>query len=129
MNRELNARKHIRRKKIFRFADSSEKEAIRKIASALSTLSEIEKVVVFGSRVRGDFDAFSDLDVLVVVKKIAVRHRVIHALHEIEIAYDIPLSPVIYTIMEYAMNKKLKSKFIANVEREGIIIYDAHRSG
>ena len=129
MNKELSARHQITRKKIFRLADRSEKEAIEKISSELSNLSEIEKVVIFGSRVRGDFDAFSDLDVLIVVKKIAVRHRVIHALHEIEMAYDIPLSPVIYTVREYAMNKKLKSNFISNVEREGVVIYDAHRAG
>jgi len=44
-----------------------------------------------------------------------------------ELEYDIPLSPVLMTTKEYEMNRKLKSSFIENIEKEGIVIYDAHR--
>ena len=111
----------------FRFAGDLEREALNKVAVSLSSIPETEKVIVFGSRVRGDFSGFSDWDVLVVITDIAKRHSVIHELHEIELEYDIPLSPVLMTTKEYEMNRKLKSSFIENIEKEGVVIYDAHR--
>lgn len=112
-----------------RFAFDSEVDALKQIALSLSALPETEKVFFFGSRSRGDFDGSSDMDILVVISDIKAKNRVISALHDIELEYDVPVSPVIFTSREYEINKELKSGFIGNIEREGIVLYDSKRKG
>jgi len=110
-----------------KLAQRAEIDALERIALSLSAFSETEKVVFFGSRARGDFDGSSDMDVLVVISDIRVKNRMISVLHDIELEYDVPVSPVIFTSREYKVNKRLKSRFIENIEREGIVLYDAER--
>lgn len=101
--------------------------ALKEAAKVLSVYHDVLKVVVFGSRVRGDFTGDSDMDVLVVISKtdLALMNDVIHVLSELEFKYDVPISPTIYTEKEYDINRKMGSPFIKNVEREGIVLYDS----
>jgi hypothetical protein len=52
---------------------------------------------------------------------------VIQLIHELELEYDAPLSPTLYTQKEAEENKRLGSSFFANVEREGVMIYDTEQ--
>ncbi len=99
--------------------------ALKETAKALSAYHDVLEVVVFGSRVRGDFTGDSDMDVLVVISEadLDLENKVIHVLSELELKYDVPLSPVIFTKREYDINKNMGSPFISNVEREGIVLY------
>lgn len=108
-----------------RLASESEISALKEIALSLSALSGVEKVFFFGSRSRGDFDGSSDMDILIVVSDIHIKDKVIRVLHDIELEYDVPISPVIYTGTEYETNKKFGSSFIENIENEGIVLYDS----
>ena len=116
-------------KSILKLAKKAEINALEKVAGSLSTLPEIERVLFFGSRARGDFDGSSDLDLLIVVTDIRVKNRVIGILHDIELEYDVPISPVVFTSKEYKINKSLKSTFIENLERDGIALYDSNSKG
>jgi predicted nucleotidyltransferase len=102
----------------------SEMEAMERLAETASEYPEILKIVVFGSRVRGDFHGDSDFDLLIVVESLKNRDRVIRLIHELELEYDAPLSPTLYTQKEVEENKRLGSSFFGNVEREGVMIYD-----
>lgn len=112
-----------------KLATAPELNALRQIALSLSTLPATEAVIFFGSRSRGDFNGSSDMDILVVISDIKAKNRVISILHDIELEYNVPLSPVIFTGREYEINKKLKSRFIENVEREGIVLYEFEHRG
>jgi predicted nucleotidyltransferase len=112
-------------KNTIKLANDTEINALEKVAKSLSAFQGVEKVVFFGSRVRGDFVGSSDMDLLIIITDIEIKNIVISTLHNIELEFDVPLSPVIFTIREYEINKKLKSSFIENVEREGIVIYDS----
>lgn len=112
-----------------KLATARELNALRQIALSLSTIPETERVIFFGSRSRGDFDGSSDMDILVILSDIMAKNRVISILYDIELEYDVPLSPVVLTSKEYEINKKLKSGFIENLEREGIVLYDSERKG
>ncbi|NOZ69232.1 MAG: nucleotidyltransferase domain-containing protein [Deferribacteres bacterium] len=112
-----------------KLASHSEIMALEKITSALSGVTGVKRIYFFGSRRRGDFRGSSDMDLLLVIDSISLKDRIIHILHEIELEYDVPISPVIFTSSEYAMNRKLNSSFIRNVEREGILLYDAEDRG
>jgi predicted nucleotidyltransferase len=109
---------------------SNERTALEALTESLQSLPEVVKVVVFGSRVRGDFDASSDLDVMIIIPTMQseTRAKVIRITHDIELEYEVPISPILYTVNEYAVNKKLKSSFIEQVENEGIVLYDAQRT-
>lgn len=102
-----------------------EQAALREISNKAITLPGISKIIFFGSKRRGDFHQESDIDILIVLKDISFRDTAIKFLHDIELMYELPLSPVIFTEREYTINKKMKSRFIMNVEQEGIVLYDA----
>ncbi len=106
----------------------AEKDAMLRLQSDISKVDGVTRVVLFGSRARGDFNGNSDYDILVVMDQmdIKVKNEIIHVLHEIEMDYDIPLSPVIRTENEYQKNRQMGSRFITNIENDGIIIYDSH---
>ena len=112
------------RKSALKLAQKTEINALEKIAQFLSVIPKVERVVFFGSRARGDFNGSSDLDILIVIKDIKAKNKVISILYDIELEYDVPISPVIFTSREYGINKKLKVSFIENIEKEGIVLYD-----
>ena len=58
---------------------------------------------------------------------VRAREAVISLLYGIEENHDVPLAPVIYTVSEYEENSRLGSSFVANVEREGRVLYDAEQ--
>jgi len=103
----------------------SETEALERLAEAAVDCLGIIRIVVFGSRVRGDFHGDSDLDLLVVVENLECKDGVIHLIHDLELVYDVPLSPTLYTRHELEENKRLGSAFFRDIESEGIIVYDA----
>lgn len=103
----------------------NEIKALEKAVKNLSLVMGVEKIIAFGSRVRGDFKGDSDLDLLIILNNIGIKNRVISILHDIELEFDVPISPVIFTNKEYNINKKLKSSFIENLQKDGITIYDS----
>jgi predicted nucleotidyltransferase len=112
-----------------RLGTAAENSALERVATGASHVASISRVVAFGSRVRGDFAADSDLDLLVLVDSIVAREEVIRFLYDIDADTGVSLSPVIYTAREFAVNLALGSGFVANVEREGVVLYDAQRRG
>ena len=108
-------------------ASETEREAVRRIASGLLTCSHVLRGTIFGSRIRGDFTGDSDLDLLLIVTDSGNRDEAIGVLHDIELELDVPISPTIMTADEYEKNAKTGNAFIRNVEREGLIVYDARR--
>ncbi|MFN3395535.1 MAG: nucleotidyltransferase domain-containing protein [Thermodesulfovibrionales bacterium] len=80
-------------------------------------------VVAFGSRVRGDFEWDSDLDVLVVINK-----RDLSIENEIrKIFYDDPFSPYSLIVMDnelYKRHEMLNTPFLNNIRRDGKVFYE-----
>lgn len=105
----------------------SEREALARLAESAADYTDIVRIVAFGSRVRGDFHGASDLDLLVIVKNLKHKDKVIQLIHDLELHYDVPLSPTLYTRNEVEENERLGSAFFRNIESEGIIIYDAEQ--
>jgi uncharacterized protein len=112
---------------ILSLGTAAEEAALAEVSLRARELSSVVRVVAFGSRVRGDFRGDSDLDVLVIVRDISSREAVIRFLYDIEEKHDVPLAPVLYTAIEYEENRRLNSGFVAAVEHEGKILYDAEQ--
>ncbi len=82
-------------------------------------------VIAFGSRVRGDFTAFSDLDVLVVVKNrnTSIMDKVISIFLEGEEGSGIPFSVLVKSLDDYKKEKSYKTGLYRNLKEEGVIFY------
>lgn len=108
------------------FLNKKEKKVIISFVKELKEKlgDEIITIRLFGSKVRGDFKEDSDLDIFILVKERTQKIRDI--LSEIEVEYDIkynlPISTVLYNLVEYRKNKELNSFFFENVEKEGIVL-------
>jgi len=101
-----------------------EKEIVESFVEDLrNTLgNEIVKIVLFGSKTRGDFREESDIDIFILVreKTLDIIDKVGDLTADHIFNGDIPLSPVLYDLFEYQKNKELGSFFFENVEKEGI---------
>lgn len=106
-----------------------ENEILSDIAEVLSKEPFVQKIIAFGSRIRGDFHGESDFDVFVLVerKNISIRNRIIDVFYEHEMKYNIPFSVTILSKKEFDVNNSMGSPFIRSVIEEGIVIYDAQQ--
>ncbi|MEK6791717.1 MAG: nucleotidyltransferase domain-containing protein [Deltaproteobacteria bacterium] len=77
---------------------------------------------IFGSKVRGDFDEESDVDILLVIDSDdwRVRDAITNIAADINIEYGCNISPVIYSRREHEKNRYFGTLFIQEVEKEGI---------
>ena len=85
---------------------------------------EVVRLVLFGSKARGDASIESDIDVLVVVRstdwKLGDEIRDIG--YELEIAHGVVLSIQVMGQAQYQELKARGSTFLENVEREGVAV-------
>ena len=111
-----------------RYLSKTERKAVNSFAKELEeNLGDcILNMRLFGSKVRGDFQRDSDIDIFILVKErtsdIEDRVSEIEVNHDIE--YGLPISTVLYSLFEYKKNKELGSFFFENVEKEGVILYE-----
>jgi len=76
----------------------------------------------FGSRVRGDFSASSDFDVLVVIrdKNPEIEYAIVSVIVDIEMQYNLSFTPLIKDEKAFELEKKYNSPFYNNIIHEGI---------
>ncbi|HID87212.1 MAG TPA: nucleotidyltransferase domain-containing protein [Anaerolineae bacterium] len=92
---------------------------------------KLELIMLFGSKVRGDFDEESDLDVLVVVESDGWRfHREISSIgSRVSLDYDVNISPKAVTQAHYRDLQELRTPFFENVQAEGVELWRRKEGG
>jgi predicted nucleotidyltransferase len=82
------------------------------------------KMVVFGSRARGDFDAESDTDIAIIVRELSrqLKYQILDTVAEIEMKFIIPLSVMVFSENEFERLKKRERRIALDIEKEGIPI-------
>jgi predicted nucleotidyltransferase len=86
------------------------------------------RVILFGSKARGDFDAQSDLDVLVVVHMSGEDYwqhwrRIVDMAWAVELAYSLVISSIIKNEHDYTKLCEHRSLLARNIERDGIVLW------
>jgi len=106
---------------------NQEKTALSEFVARLREkyADDVVLVVLFGSKVRGDFDEESDLDVLVVVESDGWRfHREISFIgSRVSLDYDVNISPKAVTQTHYRDLQELCTPFFENVQAEGVELW------
>lgn len=108
-----------------------ERTILKAISEKLSSDKRILKIIVYGSRVRGDYRGDSDLDVLVIIDKKdkEIKDKIHNMFYSYELETDLSFSVTIFSLKELEFNVKLGSPFIQNIKKEGITFYDSERRG
>lgn len=107
---------------------------------------KLKKIILYGSKARGDSDSESDIDVLLELSdrtkkgkpvilssrdgsKIElpqvsskVKSAISHIASEIGLKYDLLLMCAVYTTKRLKLRKKIWMPFIENVMKEGILV-------
>ena len=91
-------------------------ENIQKICSVFSLFSELEKVILYGSRAKGNFKNGSDVDITLVGKDLNLEKQ-----NKIEIALDNLMLPYSFDISLY--HQIDNQDLLEHIQRIGIIFY------
>ena len=100
---------------------------IRAIQAAVGMLMElfpVEKVILYGSKARGDANEDSDIDLLLVTSRpIHWRERkaIIDALFDIEMAHDAIISILIVTMKEWSEGIFTAFPIYQEIIRDGVL--------
>jgi len=94
---------------------------------------DLLRVVLFGSKARGDFDDESDLDVLIVVRMPDDnywRHwnEIVTTTYDLELAYSVVFSFIIKDEPEYALMRQWNLLLNRNIEQDGIELWTSQPS-
>ncbi len=115
------------RKNGLRHLAENERRALDTFVARLQTehADQIVRVVLFGSKARGDFGAESDLDVFVLTLSDDWRlhDQVITLSSPISIQYSTLISPKVIGPSLYRKMRGLRSFFLENVRKEGVILW------
>ena len=105
--------------------NKKEKKALKELVDRLKKVykDNLVKVILYGSKARGDYREDSDIDILVVLKKYKrwdrEFKRIFKIVNEICYKYDLLISYVVK--LEDDFNKEM-SPLLLNVRREGIVL-------
>ena len=98
---------------------------LRQVKQAVAEVEPEAEIVLYGSRARGDCDAQSDWDFLVLVEGSASDDRIDrirHRLYEVEWESGEVLSAIVRSREEWGGQPLRGTPFHRNVEREGIVL-------
>ena len=97
---------------------------LKDIVDRILSVTQPEKIILFGSYARGDATEYSDIDILVIQHSDLPRHKratpIRLALRGFFPSKDI----VVYTPEEVEEWKSASTSFIASVLREGRVLYE-----
>ena len=112
--------------KEMKYLADHEQAALREFLTRLREQhgNEVVLVRLFGSKVRGDFDEESDIDVLVVVKDNGHIWDDLVALEvDLMLEYNVVISSLIMSRENYEWHRRYSAPLYRSVEREGIDLW------
>lgn len=95
-------------------------EIVRRIVATVHP----HKIVLFGSRARGDARANSDIDLLVIADSSEPRHRRSRPLYGALRDIRVPIDIVVYTPDEVHEWSEVRQAFVTTAVREGKPLYE-----
>jgi predicted nucleotidyltransferase len=103
----------------------NERAAVREAARILKERFPVEEIVLFGSKARGDFDAESDIDLLVLTSREVhwqERHAMIDSIYELELDRDVFMSLLILPRQDWKTGDYTVLPIHREIDRDGISV-------
>jgi len=117
----------MRKKVSFAHLSNTERKAIDELKREMLShfRDKIELLELFGSKVRGEAEAGSDIDLLMVGQRddVKLRRGIYDIILNIDIKYNVYLSLKLFSPKEFQRLRDLKTPFMQNLSREGIILW------
>lgn len=97
-------------------------EIVRRVVGTLSP----QKIVLFGSRARGDHRPESDIDLLIIKDSNDPRPKRAVAVHAAlwDLPIEVDTEVMVYTPLEVEEWKESKAAFVTTALREGKVLYE-----
>ena len=101
-----------------------DRRAVEAAAAILRERFPVERVILFGSKARGDSHRESDLDVLVVLEQYdwETEKAVYDLCYDIGVDYSVVIAPALYSRSEFESPLERATTFYRAVEREGVLL-------
>lgn len=100
-----------------------ELEALKKLYTLIKDPFNVKKLVLFGSRARGEAEEYSDIDILVLTKSPRLssdRSKLADLSAEINVDYGVAISCLYYNEEDWESGEVINPLLKQNIEREGI---------
>ncbi len=100
---------------------------IQEIVRRVVEQTHPEKIVLFGSRARGDHRPDSDIDLLVIQKSKVARYRRSAPIYQAlaGLPTDVDVEAIVYTPEEVADWSEVRQAFVTTALREGKTLYES----
>jgi len=105
--------------------NKKDRMAINIASKRLKKTIPVERIILFGSKARGDDDSESDIDLLLLTKRLITwneRKAIIDSLYDIQLDYDVIFSPFIVPTKEWFEGTFSVMPIYNEVLREGAIV-------
>lgn len=102
-----------------------DKAVLERFRALVAGRLQVWKLILFGSRARGDADPQSDMDVVVILEGDAdgtAKDYVSHCAWEAGFDRGIVVVPVVFTRAQWEEGPERQSLFVQAVEAEGILV-------
>lgn len=113
----------------------NERVALQALVEHLHQLygNNLLRVVLFGSKARGDFDDESDLDTLIVVRLPdddywKHRQQILDETYDIELEHNVVFSFLISDELDYRQMREWNLLLNRNIDRDGIVLWTSPRN-
>jgi predicted nucleotidyltransferase len=101
----------------------SDRSAIEEAVRLLRQRFPVEEIVLFGSKARGEDDAESDIDLLVLTTRElsrSERHEIVDALFPLQLQHEVVLSPLIVAAQEWRAGLTSVHPIHQEIEEQGV---------
>lgn len=95
---------------------------IEEFAEKIKKLPQVKKILLYGSRARGDFEEWSDYDIMVLIseKNKGIEHRIDKIAWDINYRKLVSIVPIVYAESKFREDKY--EPLFMNVRKEGIVL-------
>ena len=103
----------------------NESEAIEAAIRMLKSEFSVSKIILFGSKARGDHGEHSDIDLLVVASKLLhwkEEKAIVGALFDIGMEYDVIFSPLFTSVDEWENGIFTEFPVYQEISRDGAVV-------
>jgi len=99
-------------------------ELLQSIVSRITEAIHPQRIILFGSRARGEQGAHSDVDLLIIQESDLPRPHRYAQVRRLFWGMKLPMDILVYTPEEFARYQSVPGSFTHTVAREGRVLYE-----